>query len=107
MPATRSVAVLLLAAGLIACGDRADTGAVEEAPAMATGVGSGPVPPAASPGPIAEQGPAAQPYPGMPGTAPAAGAPGAAVAVLAAQDTNWSGVVAEVTEFRRRGNTLT
>lgn len=109
MASTRSLPILLLAAALIACGDRADTGAVEEAPAMATGVGSGPVPPAASPGPVAEQ-PAAQPYPGMPGAAPAGGAPAgapAAAAVLASQDTNWSGVVAEVTEFRRRGNTLT
>lgn len=107
MTSTRSLPLLLLAAAVIACGDRgAETGAVEEAPAMATGVGSGPVPPAASPGPIAEQ-PAAQPYPGAPGAAPAAGAPATAAAVLATQDTNWSGVVAEVTEFRRRGNTLT
>ena len=30
-----------------------------------------------------------------------------AVAVLAAQETNWPGMVAEVTEFRRKGNTLT
>ena len=61
MASTRSLPLLLLAAALAACGERAaDTGAVEEAPAMATGVGSGPVPPAASPGPIAEQ-PAAQP----------------------------------------------
>ena len=28
-------------------------------------------------------------------------------AVLASQDTNWPGVVAEVTELRRKGNTLT
>jgi hypothetical protein len=27
--------------------------------------------------------------------------------VLAAQETNWEGIVAEVTEFRRKGNTLT
>ena len=26
---------------------------------------------------------------------------------LASQETNWSGIVAEVTEFRRKGNTLT
>jgi hypothetical protein len=38
--------------------------------------------------------------------APAA-APAAAGAVLASQETNWQGVVAEVTEFRRKGNTLT
>jgi hypothetical protein len=38
--------------------------------------------------------------------APAA-APAAAGTVLASQETNWQGVVAEVTEFRRKGNTLT
>jgi hypothetical protein len=43
----------------------------------------------------------------MPGAAPAAGAPAAAAVVLATQETNWAGIVAEVTEFRRRGNTLT
>ncbi len=37
-----------------------------------------------------------------PGQAPAAGG-----AVLASQETNWAGVVVEVTEFRRKGNTLT
>lgn len=39
--------------------------------------------------------------------APVAAAPAAAGAVLASQDTNWQGVVAEVTELRRKGNTLT
>jgi hypothetical protein len=42
---------------------------------------------------------------------PAAAAPAAAApvqeSVLASQETSWSGVVAEVTEFRRKGNTLT
>ena len=110
MVSTRSLPLLLLLPALVtACGDRGGgNGAVEEAPAMATGVGSGPVPPAASPGPIAEQTAAApQPYPGMPGAAPAAGAPGAGGTVLASTETNWPGVVAEVTELRRRGNTLT
>ena len=37
------------------------------------------------------------------GTAPA----GAPAAALASQETNWTGVSAEVTEFRRKGNTLT
>ncbi len=36
-----------------------------------------------------------------------AAAPAAAGTVLASQETNWQGVVAEVTEFRRKGNTLT
>jgi len=43
--------------------------------------------------------------------APAAAAPATAAApagaVIASQDTNWPGVVAEVTELRRKGNTLT
>ena len=34
-------------------------------------------------------------------------APAAAGTSLASQDTNWPGVTAEVTEFRRKGNTLT
>ena len=38
------------------------------------------------------------------GTAPAA-AP--AAASLASQETNWSGISADVTEFKRKGNTLT
>ncbi|HET6604832.1 MAG TPA: hypothetical protein VFG21_11620 [Xanthomonadaceae bacterium] len=37
--------------------------------------------------------------------APAAAAQGSGAA-LASQDSNWSGVVIEVTEFRRKGNTL-
>jgi hypothetical protein len=100
--------MLLLPALLIACGDRGgSTGAVADAPAGTTGVSSGPVPPA-SPGPIAEQTAAApQPYPGMPGAAPPAAAPAAGGTVLASTETNWPGVVAEVTELRRRGNTLT
>lgn len=37
--------------------------------------------------------------------APTPAAP--AGAVIASQETNWKGVIAEVTEFRRKGNTLT
>lgn len=40
-----------------------------------------------------------------PAAAPAASP--SAGAVLASQETNWKGIVAEVTEFRRKGNTLT
>jgi hypothetical protein len=36
-----------------------------------------------------------------------AATPAAAGAVLAREETKWKGVVAEVTEFRRKGNTLT
>jgi hypothetical protein len=46
-----------------------------------------------------------------PGSSTAGGAvpsgPPASSASLASQETNWSGVVAEVTELRRKGNTLT
>jgi hypothetical protein len=41
----------------------------------------------------------------VPVAAPTAGAPSAGV--LAHEETKWQGVVGEVTEFRRKGNTLT
>jgi len=50
--------------------------------------------------------PAAAPA-AAPVTAPVAAAPAGGGAVLAREDTKWGGVVAEVTEFRRKGNTLT
>ena len=42
-----------------------------------------------------------------PPTTTAAAAPQPAAGALATQQTNWKGVTAEVTEFRRKGNTLT
>ena len=68
--------------------------------------------PAAGVGVAAGGGDNAAPAAAAPATAeaPAAAAPAAAApagAVLASQDTNWPGVVAEVTELRRKGNTLT
>ncbi len=55
--------------------------------------------------------PAAAPPSTQPAPAPAStGAPPApqpSAGTLASQETNWKGVVAEVTEFRRKGNTLT
>lgn len=57
----------------------------------------------ASPAAQASSAPVSEP---VPAAAPAA-APAASGAVLASQETNWQGVVAEVTEFRRKGNTLT
>jgi len=57
-------------------------------------------PPAAAPAPAAPA-PAASPNPATPGAAPA---PAGAVAT---QTSNWPGVVADVTEFRRKGSTLT
>lgn len=43
----------------------------------------------------------------VPTSQPATPAPQPAGAVIASQETNWKGVVADVTEFRRKGNTLT
>lgn len=42
-----------------------------------------------------------------PAPSAAAAAPAGGETVLASQETNWKGIVAEVTEFRRKGNTLT
>lgn len=68
-----------------------------------------PAPAAAEPAAASE--PAAAEAPAATAPAPAA-APASAVtppanSVLASQETNWQGVLAEVTEFRRKGNTLT
>jgi hypothetical protein len=65
--------------------------------------------PAASIEPAAAEAPATtapEPAPVATPAATPAAAP-AAGTVLASQETNWQGVVAEVTEFRRKGNTLT
>lgn len=63
-------------------------------------------PPVGEPAAAAADDPAAtSPAAPVPGAAtPAAAAP---ATVLAVQETNWPAVVAEVTELRRRGNTLT
>jgi hypothetical protein len=86
-------AVLLLAAACRAreepASSTATTSASPEAAAPATEPAAPPTAPAES---------------ASTGTAPA-GAP--AAATLASQETNWTGVSAEVTEFRRKGNTLT
>jgi hypothetical protein len=79
--------------------EAAPAGAVGAAPAADAGAA-----PAAAPG-VAPGGPAAgsAPIPAAPAAAPEA----APAAVLASTETNWGGIIAEVTEFRRRGNTLT
>lgn len=89
-------AVLLLAA---ACRQREEPAASTETTAPA-GTGE----PAAAPATEAAPPPAAAPAGTSAGTAPA-GAP--AAATLASQETNWAGISADVTEFRRKGNTLT
>lgn len=77
--------------------------------------------PAAESGPaVAAEAPAPAPLPtsepliqqpavaaGTAASAPAPAAPVAAGPAIASQETNWQGIVAEVTEFRRKGNTLT
>lgn len=48
------------------------------------------------------------PVPSTATPAPASPAPGTpSSGALASQETNWNGIMAEVTEFRRKGNTLT
>jgi hypothetical protein len=66
-------------------------------------------PAAGGAGPAAAAAPAVSPAAAEPsGAAPATlPASPAQESVLASQETNWNGVVAEVTEFRRKGNTLT
>jgi hypothetical protein len=64
---------------------------------------------------VQETQPAAPPSAATPPTTTAASAPVSAPTsapapsggMLASQDTNWPGIAAEVTEFRRKGNTLT
>ncbi|HEX7181928.1 MAG TPA: hypothetical protein VF756_08810 [Thermoanaerobaculia bacterium] len=107
------VAFLVLLLPLAACQGREEPAQTENAPAAETA----PVPPvgeaeeSTSPGTGASPADAAAADAADPGsstpagTAPGAAAPGATA--FASQETNWSGVIAEVTEFRRKGNTLT
>ena len=95
--------LLVLAAG---CQAREPEGQPEAAPSAATSAPSTApdTAPAAATAP-----PAASPETPQPVPAPAAAsAPAAAAAAaLASQPTNWPGIVADVTEFRRKGSTLT
>jgi hypothetical protein len=81
----------------------------QAAPATPAAAPSAQAPPAAAPPPAAPAAttpapaPVTNPNPGTPAAAPA---PTAAAAV-ATQTSNWPGVVADVTEFRRKGSTLT
>jgi hypothetical protein len=107
---SRTVVIAFLAALLLTgCQQR-------EEPASTAGTDSAaaPAPPAGS---ESEEGSAPSPAAAAatdsvnPGSSTAGGAvPTAApapTASLASQETNWSGIVAEVTELRRKGNTLT
>jgi hypothetical protein len=98
LPAT--AVLLVLAAG---CQAREPEGQPEAAPSAAT-----PAPSTAAdaaPATATAAPPAASPETPQPLPAPAS-AP-AAAAALASQATNWPGIVADVTEFRRKGSTLT
>jgi hypothetical protein len=109
---------------LIAYHIGADAGAGQEAASAGAGAPpAGATPQAASaapaPAPSAQAAPAAAPPPTAPAAATTAPAPitnpnpvtpGAApapAAAVATQTSNWPGVVADVTEFRRKGSTLT
>lgn len=96
MRTTASVSLLTLAVLLVTATGCGGT----EPPAADSGAATAPAGPEAT----TETG-------GLGAAAPAASAPSAAAAgpaaVIAAQETNWPSIVAEVTELRRRGNTLT
>jgi len=99
-------AALLLLVAAAACRGNESTG--DAAPESLPAAGA----PAAAPAPEPAAGTPAgadTPVASSPAAAPAAapGAPAMAGAVLASQESNWSGVVVEVTEFRRKGPTLT
>jgi hypothetical protein len=84
----RRILLVLTAILALACPKKSEqTTSATSAPSAATTTTSAP---AAAPAPA----------PAPMSTAPSPGA-------LATQETNWKGVVAEVTEFRRKGNTLT
>lgn len=106
------VAFLVLLPPLSACQSREEPAQTGNAPAAETA----PAPPvgradeAAAPGVGASPADAADPGSSIPMTTPPGDAAGAAppgATAFASQETNWSGVIAEVTEFRRKGNTLT
>ncbi|HWM91586.1 MAG TPA: hypothetical protein VN493_12540 [Thermoanaerobaculia bacterium] len=98
MRITSLVLVSILLALTAACQQPAEE--AEPASSAATASTESPAAAAEPAGPASSPAvPAAEP---APATAPVA--PGA---VLASQETNWQGIVAEVTEFRRKGNTLT
>ena len=86
------VGFVLLALAACSAKEPEPAAATSETPVAASEPTATAAPSAAAPEPT----PAA-----VPAAVPAGGT------VLASQETNWQGVVAEVTEFRRKGNTLT
>lgn len=96
---------------LAACQGREEPAQTENAPAAETA----PAPPAGEAGETTDPGTGASPADAAaadaadPGSSTPGGtaAPAGGGAAVASQETNWPGIVAEVTEFRRKGNTLT
>ena len=93
--------LLVLAAG---CQAREPEGQPEAASAAAPAASTAAdVPPATT----TAAPPSASPETPQPVPAPAPASAPAAAAALASQPTNWPGIVADVTEFHRKGSTLT
>jgi hypothetical protein len=93
----KAAGVVALAVAATACTREAPRPAATTAPGITATAAA---PAATLPPPAAA--PAAAPV-----AAPGAAAPAGGGTALAREDTKWSGVVAEVTEFRRKGSTLT
>lgn len=101
-----AVPLLVLAAVVAGCQKTPEPAAVPApatAPVVDTAATPAPAPATAAP----EVAVPATPTATAPAAAIATAAAPAAMAFIASQETNWNGVVAEVTEFRRKGNTLT
>ncbi|HEX3125932.1 MAG TPA: hypothetical protein VH394_01250 [Thermoanaerobaculia bacterium] len=96
-----SAVLLLLATACTKSAPESESSAPSSTSAPDTGTAQ---PPAGGVAPATASPPAGPATSEPSGAAPAAAAP---ESVLASQETSWSGVVAEVTEFRRKGNTLT
>ena len=95
--ARKPVLVVIVVLLAVACGSRERQAATPAAtnPEPSTSAAAPPTQAAAA---------SSMPTQSSPPPAQAAGVPSA---VLASQETNWPGVTADVTEFRRKGNTLT
>ncbi|HXO21377.1 MAG TPA: hypothetical protein VOA87_15805 [Thermoanaerobaculia bacterium] len=101
--------LLLVAAGCQKHEEPTPSGGAAAPPPAATAPAPAPAPAAA---PAATAPPAGTPAaPPSPATAaapaPAPAAAPAATPVIASQPSNWPGIVVEVTQFRRKGNTVT
>lgn len=99
-----SAVLLLLATACTKTGPESESSAPGSTSAPDTGTAE---PAAGGVAPATASPPAGPATSEPPGAAPAAAAAPVQESVLASQETSWSGVVAELTELRRKGNTLT